>query len=140
MSYESKTANYPIMEKCSENVRPVSGRSIDEINIENVLERKLTLEDGRISRETLRMQAQIAAEAGYKQISENLIRAMELVSVPDEVVLDTYNAMRPYRATKDELMEIAETFEKEYNSPSTASFIREAAAVLEKKKMLKGDR
>ena len=140
MSEENRTMDYPVMEKCPEKVRPVSGRSIDEINIENVLKKKLTLEDGRISRQTLDMQAQIAAKAGYRQVSENLIRAMELVSVPDEVVLDTYNAMRPYRATKEELMAIAKTFEKEYNSPSTAGFIREAAEVLEKKKMLKGDR
>ncbi len=37
----------------------------------------------------------------------NFERAAELTAVPDDRILEIYNALRPYRSTKEELLAIA---------------------------------
>jgi glycerol dehydratase small subunit len=94
-------------------------------------------EDIRISKETLEMQAQIAEEMDRYAIARNFRRAGELISVPDERILEIYNALRPFRSTKEELLEIADELEKKYNAKVNAEFIREAAQVYETRKKLR---
>ncbi|PUU86577.1 diol dehydratase small subunit, partial [Halanaerobium sp.] len=60
--------------------------------------------------------------------------------VDDDRILEIYNAMRPYRSTKAELIEIAEELENDYDAVINANLIREAADVYEKRERLKGDR
>ena len=43
---------------------------------------------------------------GREAFAGNLRRAAELISVPDERILEIYNALRPYRSTKEELLNI----------------------------------
>ena len=140
MESRKKNPAYPLMEQCPELVRPMSGKAIHEINMENVLNGELTMEDGRISKETLLMQAKIAEDAGYRQVGRNLTRAAELVAIADTLVLEAYNALRPYRAEKQEILQFAKEFEEEHGAADTADFLREAAQILEQKHMLKGDR
>ena len=45
-------------------------------------------------------------------------RAAELIAVPDTRVLEIYNALRPYRSTKVELLAIADELEDKYNAKS----------------------
>ena len=52
-------------------------------------------------------QAAVARAAGRAQLAENLERAAELASLPDDEVLAVYTALRPRRATADELETIA---------------------------------
>ena len=52
-----------------------------------------------ISSETLLHQAEVAEQAGRRQLGENLRRAAELVPVPDDFLLQVYNALRPHRST-----------------------------------------
>lgn len=66
-------------------------------------------------------------------------RAAELIKVPDDELLDVYNAMRPYRSTKAELYTIADKLEKDYGCVVNAKFIREAADVYEKRGRLKSE-
>ncbi len=131
---------YPLMENCPEKIRPASGKPLDELTLENVLAGKLQLDDCRISAETLRMQAQVARDEGYIQVSESLCRAAEMVAVPDDIILQTYNMMRPFRADEEELLAIADRYEQEYQAPITANFIRESASILKSRAMLKKDR
>ena len=58
-------------------------------------------------RETLRLQADVARAAGRRQLAESFERAAELASVPDELLLEVYTALRPRRATAAELEEWA---------------------------------
>ena len=94
-------------------------------------------EDIRISKETLEMQAQIAEEMNRYAIARNFRRAGELISVPDERVLEMYNALRPYRSTKEELLAIADELENKYDAKVNAEFVREAAQVYEDRKKLR---
>ena len=64
-------------------------------------------------------------------------RAGELTQVPDARVLEMYNALRPNRSTKAELLAIADELENQYGAKVTANFVREAANVYEARDVLK---
>jgi propanediol dehydratase small subunit len=57
--------------------------------------------------------------------------------VSDERILQIYNALRPYRSTKAELLAIADELEHQYGAKINAEFVREAAAVYEARGRLK---
>jgi propanediol dehydratase small subunit len=50
-----------------------------------------------------------------------------------------YNALRPYRSSKQELLDIANELETQYSAKISAAYVREAAEHYEKRKKLKGD-
>ncbi len=113
----------------SEPIRTISGRTLDELTIEAVLAGDLTIEDFRISGETLRRQADAAEAAGYWQLAENMRRAAELTHLSNQEVLDIYNTLRPGRATYGQLIRLADRLETELDAPLTAALVREAAEV-----------
>lgn len=129
--------NYPLGEKMADKVYSPTGKRLSDMKLEQIFDGTLTAEDMRISPETLEMQAQVAESAGNINFAANLRRAAELIAVPDERVLEIYNAMRPYRSTKQELLDIADELEQKYNAKINADFIREAASVYEQRKRLK---
>ena len=105
----------------------LSGRSLDELNIEAVAAHTLSPEDVRIHGETLRRQAEAAAAAGYPQLAENLQRAAELTQVSNQELLSMYEALRPGRTSYRQLLDLADRLESQFNAPLTAAFVREAA-------------
>lgn len=64
----------------------------------------------------------------------NFERAAELTAVPDDRILEIYNALRPYRSTKEELMAIADDLENRYQAKICAAFVREAATLYVERK------
>jgi propanediol dehydratase small subunit len=64
-------------------------------------------------------------------------RAAEMTKIPDERLLEMYDSLRPYRCTKQELLEIASELESKYQAKICADFVREAAEVYEKRGRLK---
>ena len=94
-------------------------------------------EDIRISKETLEMQAQIAESMNRDAIARNFRRAAELIRVPDDRILEMYNALRPYRSTKEDLFKIADELETKYDAKVNADFVREAAEVYETRNKLR---
>jgi len=131
--------DYPLSEKRPELIFTQKGKKLSEINMENVLKGNVSVEDCRISPQTLEYQAQIAESAGNHQVADNFRRAAELTGFSDEKVLEIYTALRPFRSTKDELYEIAEELEA-HGATLNAEYVREAAEVYEKRNKLKGDR
>ncbi len=125
-------ADYPLAKKRNDLIKTRSGKSFDDINMENVLNGSVTLDDIKITPEVLIYQAQIAESIGRNQFASNLRRAAELTFVPDDRVLEIYNAMRPNRSTKQELLDIAAELENKYNAKICASLVREACEVYEK--------
>jgi len=85
----------------------------------------LDASDLRVSPATLRLQAEIAAEAGRTQLAENLLRAAELAPLPDDLILEVYTALRPRRSSAEELEAWAVRLD-ELDAPMTAAFVREA--------------
>jgi propanediol dehydratase small subunit len=120
-------ADYPIAEKRPDLVRAPSGLQFDEITLEAVMEGRVAMQDLRVTAEALCAQAGIAEAAGRPQLAENLLRAAELVSVPEEKILAIYNALRPGRATREHLLALADELESRFAAGRCAQLIREAA-------------
>jgi propanediol dehydratase small subunit len=119
--------DYPLAEKMPERLKTPSGLPLREITLEAVLEGNLSMEDLRVTSEALELQAQVSEAAGRPQLAENLRRAAELVGVPEGRILEIYNALRPGRASRDQLLRLADDLEKQYRAARCAALIREAA-------------
>ena len=116
--------------------RGISGRSGDEIDLESAVSGDLCPADLRIHPDTLRRQASVAEEHGNPQLGENLRRAAELTALADDEVLAVYEALRPKRSTLAELHALAARLAA-VNAPLCAALVREAAAVYERRGLLK---
>jgi propanediol dehydratase small subunit len=128
---------YPLIEKHPELIKSKTGKSLADITLESVTNDMLTIDDLSISKETLILQAKVAIDNGREQLAENFVRASELINVPDDVILKIYNQLRPYRATKEELLATADVLEKTYQAPICANFLRETLAVYETRDILR---
>jgi propanediol dehydratase small subunit len=83
------------------------------------------------------MHAEISESLGRGQLSSNFRRAAELITISDSRILEIYNALRPNRSTKEELLAIALELEETYGAVENALLIREAADVYERRGKLK---
>ena len=131
--------DYPLAAKRPELLKTPTGKKLSDITLGKVMSGEVTPQDVRISPETLKMQAEIADGVGRMQFAGNLRRAAELTAIPDNRILEIYNALRPYRSTKRELLAIAEEMETKYNAKINAAFVREAAGVYERRNRLKAE-
>ncbi|PXI46078.1 Propanediol dehydratase small subunit [Klebsiella quasipneumoniae] len=138
-SRSAKVSDYPLANKHPEWVKTATNKTLDDFTLENVLSNNVTAQDMRITPETLRLQASIARDAGRDRLAMNFERAAELTAVPDDRILEIYNALRPYRSTKEELLAIADDLESRYQAKICAAFVREAATLYVERKKLKGD-
>lgn len=129
-------ADYPLGVKMPEAIKTPTGKPFSSLSYEKVIAGELTSDDMRIAPETLEMQAQVAESVGREAFAGNLRRAAELIAVPDERLLQIYNALRPYRSTKQELLDIAAELDG-YKCAIAAGLVREAAEVYEKRGRLK---
>jgi propanediol dehydratase small subunit len=123
------SADYPIGDKKPELIKSATGKALTELTLDKLLAGELKPEDLRIRPETLELQAQVAESVKRGAFALNLRRAAELIAVPDARLLEIYNAMRPYKSTKDELVAIADELKTKYNAPISASLVAEAADV-----------
>lgn len=137
MQQHGNGVHYPLMDDAGA-LKAASGRGADAIGLEQL--DQLSPADLRISGATLRTQAQVAAQSGFTQLAENLIRAAELTLVPNEELLMMYETMRPGRATLAEMQALADRLEQRYAAPQNAALVREAAAVYQQRKLLKSAR
>ncbi len=124
---------YPLMD--DEHLKAANGRAAQEINLDSLAD--LSLEDLRISGETLRAQATIARESGFIQLAENLTRAAELTAVPNDELLQMYEMLRPERSSFERLLALADRMESLYDAVVTADFVREAAHAYQKQGLLR---
>jgi propanediol dehydratase small subunit len=129
--------DYPLAEKSADKLKTPTGKRFSEITLEGVLNGSVGPQDVRITAETLEMQAQVAESIGRKTLAGNFRRAAELIAVPDQRILEIYNALRPYHSTKEELLAIADELESKYNAKISAAHVREAAEVGEARGRLK---
>lgn len=127
---------YPLGEYEKDRVKSKTGKKLDEITLDAVLKNKISSEDIKISKETLKAQGQVASEAGNVPMEKNFERAAELVDVPDDVILQMYDKLRPNRSTKLELVMMAQELIETYGAKSCARLVMEAAEVYEKRGIL----
>lgn len=126
------------MNKQLKEVFTPSGKRLEEITIESVMEGTIPEDDFRITREALERQAIIAEKSGRKQLAENFRRAAELTCIPDQEIVLIYNALRPKRSTKNELIQLLERLDKVYHAQYIAQLVIETIAIYEKRGLLKG--
>ncbi|HWQ29921.1 MAG TPA: diol dehydratase small subunit [Negativicutes bacterium] len=129
--------DYPLAAKRPELLKTATGKTLGDITLKSVLSGDIKAQDVRIAPETLELQAQIAESVGRPAFARNLRRAAELIAIPDDRILEIYNALRPYRSTKAELLTIAEELDKKYNARINGAFVKEAAEVYELRNRLK---
>lgn len=129
--------DYPLSKNKADVIKSSTGKGLNDFTVENVMNGSIRPEDIRIAPETLEMQAQIAESDGRKAFAQNLRRAAELIAVPDDRILEIYDKLRPYRSSKDELLEIANELETKYNAKINATLVREATVRYEKRDRLK---
>jgi len=118
---------YPLAEKRPESLKTPTGLPFTEVTLEAVMDGRVTMADLRVTPEALERQAQVAEECGRRQLAENLRRAAELAAVPEETILEIYNALRPGRSDAAQLNDLAEQLERQYGAVRCAGLIREAA-------------
>lgn len=131
--------DYPLAQKRPDLVRTGSGLKLDEIVLEKIESGQINFSDMKIRPETLEYQAQVAEGVGRPQLAGNIRRAAEMTRISDERVLEIYEALRPYRSTKQELLDIARELESQYQATACAALVREAADVYEKRRRLRRD-
>lgn len=128
--------DYPLGARRPELLATPSGVPFGEITLAAAKEGRIDGKDMRATPETLRLQAEVARAAGRPQLAESLERAAELASVPDDLLLQVYTALRPRRATAAELQAWAERLEG-LGATATAAFVREAAAAYEERGLVR---
>ena len=129
--------DFPLGIKRPELVKSSSGLNLEDITLAKVTSGTISFDDVKIHPETLEYQAQIAEDIGRPHLAANFRRAAEMTRIPDTRVLEIYNSLRPYRCTKQELLDIADELETQYAARACAALVREAAAVYEKRNRLK---
>jgi propanediol dehydratase small subunit len=120
-------ADYPLGERRPDLVATPAGTPLAELTLDALLDGRVSGDELRATPETLRRQAEVARAAGRPALADNLVRAAELASVPGDVILELYTALRPHRSTEAELRAWVERLESEYAASATAAFVADAA-------------
>jgi propanediol dehydratase small subunit len=128
------TNSYPLIDH-ADDLHAMSGRPLREVTLDALED--LSITDVQISPATLRAQAEIARQAGFRQLATNLTRAAELTAVPNAELLRMYEMLRPQRASQAELLALADELEGSYQAIENAQLVREAAEVYQARELLK---
>lgn len=132
MSFSVK--DYPLAEMHADKITGARGKALSDITLDAVLEGTVTIEDLRITPAALTAQAEVARAAGRPRLADNFLRAADLVGVPQDVVMHTYEMLRPGRAkSKADLLALAVVLRDNHKAERIAMFIEEAAAVYEQR-------
>jgi propanediol dehydratase small subunit len=134
MTRKFSIADYPLAETQPENVIGPRGKALSDITLTAVTNGEVTMEDLRITPQALRAQAEISQAANRPTLAKNFNRAAELVNVPQDFIMATYELLRPGRAkSKRELMTAAHILRETYKAPAMAAFVEEAAEVYQQR-------
>ena len=91
-------SSYPLGQNEADTITSKTGKKLSDITLDEVKRGNVQAEDIKISPEMLKRQGQVAKEADNPQMEANFQRASELANVPDEVILNMYNKLRPNRS------------------------------------------
>lgn len=127
---------YPFGQYEADHISSKTGKKLSDITLDAVKQGRITADDIKISKETLHAQGEVARAAGNPPMEANFDRASEMVDIPDDVLLEMYNKLRPNRATKLELVKMAQRLIEEYNAKNCARLVMEAVEIYEKRGIL----
>ncbi len=95
---QPKVSDYPLATRHPEWVKTATNKTLDDFTLENVLSDRVTAQDMRITGNAAHAGGD-RPDAGRDRLAMNFERAAELTAVPDDRILEIYNALRPYRST-----------------------------------------
>jgi propanediol dehydratase small subunit len=125
---------YPVGEKQPDGLWTRNGHPLRDLTLDNLLAGNVAASDFGITTDGLRLQAAVAEQVGRPNLAQNLRRGAELVEIPDHVLLDVYELLRPGRAkSADDLRVAANQLRDTYGAKETASLLEEAALVYERR-------
>ena len=131
-------ADYPMADARPEHIYGKRGIALADITLSAVIAGDISMADLQITPKALRDQAEIAEDAGRSTLALNFNRASELVGVPQDLIMSTYELLRPGRAkTQQELVDRAALLRANYDANLIADFILEAAEIYEKRGLFK---
>jgi propanediol dehydratase small subunit len=134
MSDHLTVDDYPLSEKRPDLVRGQRGKKLADVTLDAVMQGDIQMQDLRITREALLMQAQIARAANRPTLAQNFERAAELVQIPQDFLMHVYELLRPGRCkSKGDLMEAARQLREAHQAEKMAAFVEEAADVYERR-------
>jgi len=134
MSRKLDIADYPLAQTQPGEVKGARGLSLDDITLDAVIAGKVEMDDLRITADALNAQAEIAEAAGRAALAGNFRRGAELSRVPQEVIMQTYELLRPGRAKdRQTLLDAAERLRRDHGAERMAAFVEEAAEVYERR-------
>jgi len=114
-----------------------SALRLEDITLDALRDGKVATNDLTIRRQTLLDQAVLADSRGYPQLARNFRRAAELTAIPNDVLIETYEKLRPYRATYYQLLALSQEIAARYDAPETGEYVRQAAEAYKAKGLLK---
>ncbi len=127
-------ADYPLAETQPDKVIGQRGKALADITLDAVLAGDVTMEDLRITPHALKAQADIARAVDRPTLGLNFERAAELVDVPQDIIMQTYELLRPGRAkSRQQLLDQARLMRDGYGAERIARFIEEAAETYEQR-------
>jgi len=126
-------------EMINDQLKVESRTEVADLTLGNVRSGKIQAGDLTIKREMLLTQAELADRQGYPQLARNFRRAAELTAIPNDVLLSTYEKLRPHRATYYELLALSQEVSARYDAPETGEYIRQAAESYRTKGLLRPD-
>jgi propanediol dehydratase small subunit len=118
---------YPLGGGPRDAVHTASGLAVSDLTLEHALAGEVDSDDLRIAPETLRLQAEFAEDGGNRQLAENLRRGAELCAFADDELLRFYELLRPGRATRAQMDELADALTSR-GAKRCAALVREAQA------------
>ena len=128
------TKDYPLGEKHPDLIVSKNGIRLEELTLNNIQKGLVNIDDLQISSETLRYQSKISTNSGRIPLGKNLERAAEMVNIPNDLIMEIYEKLRPGRSeSKNELLKYAALLETKFNAKLLADFVTEAANVYEKR-------
>ena len=119
--------------------RTRSGQPLEALTVGALRDGTIRPTDLAIHAETLRRQARIAEAQGYRQLAANFRRAAELTAIPDAVLVETYQKLRPHRSSYAELLGLAQEMAALHDAPETGAYIRDAAEAYREKGLLRSE-
>jgi propanediol dehydratase small subunit len=126
--------DYPLAETRPEQLRGARGLSLEDITLDAVIEGRVGMEDLRITADALLQQAEIAEAAGRPTLADNFRRASELIAVPQPVIMEIYELLRPGRAPgKQAMLDAAARLRADFGAERIAAFVEEAADVYQRR-------
>jgi propanediol dehydratase small subunit len=132
-------SDYPLGSRRPDLVSTPAGTPLAEVTLDALRAGRISGHELRATPETLLRQSQVALAAGRPALADNLARAAELASVPEEVILEIYTALRPHRSTAEELERWAERLEGELGAPLTAAFVADSVEVYAERGLLRDE-